>query len=42
MYLGNLLVPEEISRSFSELLFIVSDMFGYLPLKLQADENGRF
>ncbi len=42
MYLGNLSFPEEISRSFSELIFIVSDMFGYLPLKLQADENGRF
>ncbi len=32
MYLGNLSFPEELSRSFSELLFIVSDMFGYLPL----------
>jgi hypothetical protein len=42
IYLGNLPFPEELSRSFSELLFIVSDMFGYLPLKLQADENGRF
>ena len=42
MYLGNLSFPEEISRSFSELLFIVSDVFGYLPLKLQVDDNGLF
>jgi hypothetical protein len=42
IYLGNLPFPEELSRSFSELLFIVSDVFGYLPLKLQVDDNGLF
>jgi len=42
IYLGNLPFPEELSRSFSELLFIVSDVFGYLPLKLRVDDNGLF
>lgn len=42
LYLGNLPFSDELNRSFHELLNTISDRFGYLPLKPQADENGRF
>ncbi len=40
--LGNLPFSDELNCSFHELLNTISDRFGYLPLKPQADENGRF
>jgi len=39
IYLGILSFSSELNRSFNEFIAIVVDMFGYLPLKLQAPEH---